>query len=31
MNDIQVMNNAADNIRILAASIVEKANCSQSS
>ena len=26
MNDIQVMNKAADNIRILAASMVEKAN-----
>lgn len=25
MNDIQVMNKAADNIRILAASMVEKA------
>ena len=25
MNDIQVMNHAADNIRILAASMVEKA------
>lgn len=26
MNDIKVMNHAADNIRILAASMVEKAN-----
>ena len=26
MNDIQLMNRAADNIRILAASMVEKAN-----